>query len=82
MNARHWQRAVRPLSWDSAAPLAEYASIDLDPWDTGRDLYGRFNDASGRRDLRAFKTVCEEIRRKAERRMLARAGFEDRARPP
>ncbi len=82
MNAWHWQRAARLLSWDSAAPLAEYASIDLDPWDTGRDLYGRFNDASTRRDLRAFRTACEEIRREAERRMLAQAGSEARARPP
>jgi hypothetical protein len=56
--------------------------MDLDPWDTGRYLYGRFINASARRDLRAFKTAYEEIRREAERRMLARAGFEDRARPP
>ncbi len=82
MNARHWQRAVRPMSWDSAAPLAEYASMDLDPRDTGCDLYGRFIDAFASRDLRAFKTACEEVRREAERRMLARAGSEDRARPP
>jgi hypothetical protein len=82
VNARHWQRAARLLSWDSAAPLAAYASMYLDPWDTGRDLYGRFIDAFASRDLRAFKTACEEVRRDAERRMLARASSEERARPP
>jgi hypothetical protein len=82
VNAWHWQRAARLSSWDLAAPLAEYVSVDLDPWDTGRDLYGRFTDASARRNLRAFKIACEEIRREAERRMLARAGSEDRAKPP
>ena len=82
MNARQWQRAPRPLSRDSAAALAEYPSMGLLLRETGRDLYRDFTDPAAKRNLRASKTACEEIRREAERRMLTRAGSEDRARPP